>query len=292
MKVGTFLPTYWIDDGTRPVGTLVPEVARAAAALGYASLWANDHVIAPSSLPAMGHNIDPLTALASVMHLAPHLQLGTSTLVLPQRHAVVVARQVATLDALSGGRFILGVGVGWLADEFRFLNADFARRGAVADEAIEAMQTLWREPRATFHGRFYEFSDAVFFPKPAGGRVPLWICGNTPAAIRRAARVSDAWDPFGLTLDDFTAGVASLRNQVQGRPMPTIAAHLRLRIGAPGGFDPPHVAGSVDQVTEELARYRQAGLEYLICDFVASDLPDLLEQMRLMAEKITPALAG
>jgi alkanesulfonate monooxygenase SsuD/methylene tetrahydromethanopterin reductase-like flavin-dependent oxidoreductase (luciferase family) len=94
--------------------------------------------------------------------------LGTSTLVLPQRHAVLVAKQAATLDVLSRGRFILGNGVGWLEEEFRYLGADFAQRGAVADEAIAAMRGLWREPQPTSHGRYVSFTDAVFSPKPVG----------------------------------------------------------------------------------------------------------------------------
>jgi probable F420-dependent oxidoreductase len=291
MRVGTFLPTYWTDYGTTTVREAVEEAARAAEALGYASVWANDHVIAPAHQAGVGHIIEPLMTLASLIHLVPRLQLGTSALVLPQRHAVVVAKQVAELDVLSGGRFILGVGVGWLEEEFGFLNADFARRGAVTDEAIRAMRALWSEPVASFHGRFYAFSDAVFFPKPRSGGVPVWVCGNTRPAIRRAARVGDAWNPFGIGLHDFTAGVAYLRALTQERPLPTIAAHLRIRIDPSGGPD-AHLAGSVDAITAELARYRQAGLDYLICDFVADGLDDLLRQMRVMAEQIMPALAS
>src|SRR6059058_4563171 len=140
MRVGAFLPTYWTSYGATTVREAVEETARAAEALGYASVWANDHVIAPAHQAEMGHIIEPLTTLASLIHLVPRVQLGTSALVLPQRHAIVVAKQVAALDVLSGGRFIFGVGVGWLEEEFRFLNADFAQRGAVADEAIEAMR--------------------------------------------------------------------------------------------------------------------------------------------------------
>ena len=102
MRVGAFLPTYWTDYGATTVREAVEEVARAAQAWGYASVWANDHVIAPAHQAEMGHIIEPLTTLASLIHLVPRVQLGTSALVLPQRHAVVVAKQVAALDALSG----------------------------------------------------------------------------------------------------------------------------------------------------------------------------------------------
>ena len=196
MRIGTFLPSYWTDYGATTVAEAVRETAVAAAALGYVSLWADDHVIAPSTHADMGHIVEPLTTLASLIHLVPHVHLGTSTLVLPQRHPIVVAKQVATLDVLSGGRFILGIGVGWLEDEFQFLNADFARRGAVADEAIAAMQVLWSDQAATFHGRHYDFADAAFFPKPTAGRCP---CGS--AGIRRRLSAGPpAWATPGTRL--------------------------------------------------------------------------------------------
>src|ERR687885_424610 len=175
MQIGAFLPTYWASYGTRTLPEAITATAQAADALGYASLWANDHVIAPADQASMGHIIEPLITLASLIHVVPRVELGTSALVLPQRHAVVVAKQVAALDVLSGGRLILGVGVGWLEEEFGFLNADFARRGAVTDEAIKAMRALWSEPVASFHGRFYDFADAVFFPKPGSEGVGVLV---------------------------------------------------------------------------------------------------------------------
>jgi probable F420-dependent oxidoreductase len=290
MRIGVHLPTYWQDYGATGIQTAIEETATAAQALGYVSLWANDHVIAPADQPAMGTIMEPLITLASVMHLAPRLHLGTSTLVLPQRHPVLVAKQAATLDVVSGGRFILGIGVGWLEEEFQYLGADFARRGAVTDEAIAVMRTLWREPAATFHGRYCDFSDAVFAPKPAGGSIPVWVCGNTHAAIRRAARLGDAWDPFGITLEAFTAGVAAVRALAGERTL-TIAAHLRIRVG--GANDGrAHLAGTAEELTLSLAAYQRAGLEYLICDFVADGLEDLLHQMRSMSEQVAPALAA
>lgn len=290
LQIGTFLPTYWASYGSRTLPEAIVETAQAADALGYASLWANDHLIAPANQAEMGHIIEPLITLASVASLVPRLALGTSTLVLPQRHPVLVAKQVAALDVLSGGRVTLGIGVGWLAEEFYMLGADFAHRGAVADEAIAVLRALWREPRATINGRYYALSEAVCAPKPAH-EVPLWMCGNTRAAIKRAACLCDGWDPFGIGLEEFRAGVALLRRlaEAERRPLPTVAVHLRLYIGDDTQRE-AHVAGSVEAVTAVLQAYRQAGLEYLICDFVAADVDDLLRQMRLMTERIAPAL--
>jgi len=292
MQFGAFLPTYWTDYRSSDVRTAVEEAAKMAEALGYASVWANDHVIAPTHQADVGHIIEPLITLASLVHLVPHVQLGTSVVVLPQRHAIIVAKQAAALDVLSGGRFILGVGVGWLQEEFQFLNADFARRSAVTDEAIMAMRVLWREEMASFQGQFYAFSDAVFFPKPAGGGPPLWVGGNSPQAIRRAARFGDAWVPFGIGVDDFTAGVVALRSMATGGSIPTIAAHMRIRISTDAEPASAHLAGRAEMIVAALERYRQAGLEYLICDFVAESVEDLVRQMHVMAEEIVPQLTG
>ena len=293
MEFGAHLPTYWTDYGQSSMPMAIEAAAKAAQTLGYASVWTNDHVIAPGNQTYVVQIIEPLTTLASLIHLVPGVALGTSTLVLPQRNAVVVAKQAAALAVLSGGRFILGIGVGWLREEFAFLGADFERRGAVADEAIQAMRALWREPRAAFHGQFYDFDDALFYPKPLGGGPPLWMCGNTRPMIRRAARYGDAWNPFGIGLEEFKAGVEYLHEQAQGREVPMIAAHLRIRIGAPPQGDPDtdaHITGDIDAVTQTIEAYRQAGLDYLICDFIAHEVNDLLRQMELMAEHIVPRL--
>jgi probable F420-dependent oxidoreductase len=290
MQFGAFLPTYWTEYGSSDVRSAVEEAAKTAEALGYASMWANDHVIAPADQADVGHIIEPLITLASLIHLVPRVQLGTSVLVLPQRQAIVVAKQAAALDVLSGGRFILGVGVGWLREEFQFLNADFARRSAVTDEAIRAMRVLWREERASFQGQFHAFSDAVFFPKPTSGGPPLWVGGNSPQAIRRAARFGDAWVPFGIGLDDFRFGVETLRTMATGGSLPTIAAHMRIHVSTDGKPASAHVAGRAETIVAALQQYRQAGLEYLICDFVAESVDDLVRQMQVMAEEIIPQL--
>lgn len=295
MQMGVQLPTYWTDYGSYTVKEAIEETARAAEDLGYDSVWANDHVIASRGLRGeVGHIVEPLISLAALVNLVSRVDLGTSVLVLPQRNAVVVAKQAAALDVLSNGRLILGVGVGWNEPEYRFLNADFARRGAHADEAIQVMRALWRqEPEASYQGRFYTFEDAVFYPKPARGGPPVWIGGGSAAAIERAAGLGDAWCPYGIGLDAFRQGVASLRRRSQGRA-PLSAAHLMLHLQADGS-EPAggaHISGNPEQVTATLQAYREEGLAYLVAGFVADDLPDLLRQAQTFAEEVAPHLRG
>jgi len=293
MQFGVHLPTYWAN-GINNVRTAIVETAHAAQALGYAGVWANDIVVVSPEHAQFGHVIEPLITLASLVHLIPHLNLGISVLVVPQRNIFLMAKQVAALDVLSEGRLILGIGVGWRADEFAYLKADFAHRQALTDEAIQALRVLWSEPQASFHGQFYDFSDAILFPKPVQARLALWIGGSNLSAIRRAARFGDAWVPFGIGLADFRAGVASLRALSSDRTCPTIAAEMFVSIGEgnkPGGPALAHVEGTPDAIAKTLVQYRQAGLEYLICGFKADGVDELLGQMRVFAERIAPQLA-
>jgi probable F420-dependent oxidoreductase len=290
MQFGVHLPTYWPNDATSK-RMAVEEAAQAAAALNYVSVWANDAVIVSAEHAWAAHVIEPLITLASLIHLVPTMKLGLAVLVLAQRNAIIVAKQAAALDLLSQGRFILGVGTGWRAAEFKFLNTDFARRGAVTDEAIAVLHALWREPVANFHGQLYDFSDALFFPKPVSDPVPLWVGGNTSASVRRAARYGAAWIPFGIGLDDFRSGVTRLRALTAGQQCPMIAAEMFLRIDKPGKpreLGSAHIAGSPETIAQVLNEYRQAGLEYLICLFEANTVEDLLHQMQVFAEQIAP----
>ena len=207
MRFGAHLPTYWDDYGTIPNHVTIAEAAKAAEALGYEGVWADDMVVAESRLrhgtEAGGQTIEPLVTLASLVHLVPRLTLGTNVLVLPQRHPILVAKQAAALHLLSGGRLILGVGIGHRAAEFALLGADFANRGAVTDEAIGVLQALWRDPVARYHGRFHRFDAASQEPPPPGGGPPIWIGGTPrppsdgrPGTAKAGCPCSSTWTTF------------------------------------------------------------------------------------------------
>ncbi|MDQ3513690.1 MAG: TIGR03619 family F420-dependent LLM class oxidoreductase [Chloroflexota bacterium] len=304
MRFGAFLPTFWDDYGATPIHVAIAEAATAAEALGYEGVWANDAVIKPAAARrgtlVGGQVIEPLVTLASLVHLVPRLTLGTSVLVLPQRDPILVAKQAAALDLLSGHRLILGVGIGHRAEEFALLGADFSHRSAVTDEAIEIMQLLWREPVARYHGRFHRFDAASMEPPPPDGGPPIWIGGHTPAAIRRVARYGSGWLPMVLDLDAFQSGVAALGDLTRGQRCPTIAHAFYVRIQRPDEptvvrsttpWMPESFAGSPDAVAEHIEAYRRASLEYALCVFESEDLDDLLRQMRIFAERVAPRFA-
>lgn len=185
------------------------EVCRTAEAVGFESLWGGEHVILPSridskypytadgKIPAQPDTPipDPLIWLAFAAAAAPTMRLGTCILIVPQRNPLVLAKELATLDQLSGGRVELGLGVGWLKEEFDALGVPWERRGARNDEYIAAMRALWAGPHAEFHGEFVDFEPVTCSPRPVQASIPILVGGDTEAAINRAVRLADGYFP-------------------------------------------------------------------------------------------------
>jgi probable F420-dependent oxidoreductase len=192
-------------------GPAAVELAQAAEAAGFDSIWTVEHVVVPhgyqsrypySPTGRMGSGLedfpipDPLIWLAFVASATRTIKLGTAILLLPQRNPVVTAKAVATLDHMAGGgRVLLGIGVGWLAEEFAALGVPFADRAERTDEYVAAMRALWSQERASFQGRFVAFQDVFCRPLPPGRRIPIIVGGDTKAAARRAGRLGDGYFP-------------------------------------------------------------------------------------------------
>ena len=202
MKVGLAFASSIAVDGAAAL-----EVCRRAETAGFESVWGGEHVIIPDSIgskypytadgkiPAEPDTPipDPLIWLAFAAAAAPTLRLGTCILIVPQRNPLVLAKELATLDQLSGGRVELGLGVGWMKEEFDALGIDWARRGARNDEYIAAMRELWKGPHAEFHGEFVDFPAVTCSPRPVDGSIPILVGGDSEAAIQRAARIADGY---------------------------------------------------------------------------------------------------
>jgi probable F420-dependent oxidoreductase len=205
--------------GTEPDSAL--ELCRRAEALGFESVWGGEHVIRPATIATPNPYTkdgempgeaetpipDPLIWLAYVAAAAPSLQLGTCILIVPQRNPLVLAKELATLDHLSGGRVELGIGVGWLEEEFNALGVPWARRGARTDEYVAAMRALWSGPEAEYHGEFVDFEPATCSPRPVRGSIPILVGGDTSSAVRRAARLADGYFPGSS--DEKTVGCSN-----------------------------------------------------------------------------------
>jgi probable F420-dependent oxidoreductase len=192
--------------------------ARAAEAAGFESLWTVEHVVVPSDygsaypysptgkMPGADDMPipDPLIWLAWVAAVTERIKLATGIFILPQRNPVVLAKEVATLDAMSAGRLILGIGVGWLEEEFDAIGVPFAERGKRTDEYVAAMRSLWTHDKATFHGDFIGFDDCTMRPQPARGSVPIHVGGHTDIAARRAGRLGDGFFPGKDSIEELS----------------------------------------------------------------------------------------
>lgn len=194
-------------------------LARHAEDAGYGSWWAHDHVVMPTgadaSMDPRTPIVDPLVHLAHVGAVTERITLGTAIVILPQRNPLVLAKQAASLDALSGGRFVLGVGAGWLAPEMVAVGVPMAGRGARTDEYLDAMTALWTSSEAAFHGRYVEFSDVAAYPQPSGIRVV--VGGRSPATYRRAVSRAHGFYGNGMPADiagDLT-GLARAAQEVE-----------------------------------------------------------------------------
>ncbi|MDG2303216.1 MAG: TIGR03619 family F420-dependent LLM class oxidoreductase [Candidatus Binatia bacterium] len=206
MEFGVALPHFGPQARAPGVAERLRDVAQAADRLGYDIVWTAEHVIFPRSVETpypYGDSfpydindpvLDPVATLSWVAAATTHVRLGSAVLVLPYHHPVTLAKSLATLDVLSGGRVLLGVAGGWLREEFELLGVPFKERGARTDEAIDLMKHLWTTETADFEGRFHQVRDAAFFPKPIQApHPPIWIGGDSAAALRRAATRGDGW---------------------------------------------------------------------------------------------------
>ena len=216
-----------VGTGARP--EVIRAVAVAAEAAGFATLWSGEHVVLVDepisrypysadgriAVPAGEDWLDPLLGLSFAAAVTSRITLATGVLLLPEHNPVLVAKQAATLDVLSGGRLRLGIGVGWSAEEFAALGVPFARRGQRTAEYVAAMRTLWSQQVASFHGEFTSFEAVRVNPKPVHGQIPVSFGGNSNAALRRVAAIGDGWYGFSLTSAEAAGRAAALRDHCQ-----------------------------------------------------------------------------
>jgi probable F420-dependent oxidoreductase len=285
MHVGVIIPNA----GPKCSPAHIVTVARWAEELGFHSLWVTDHVALPidcqSHYPYRSHGrwdyppstpwLDPLLSLAWAGAHAPSLMLGTSVLVAPLRHPVLLAKQVASLDYLSGGRAILGIGAGWMAEEFATMNVGFADRGRRVEEMVQLMRACWSGETVAFAGRFYTAADFQMHPRPAQGTIPIVWGGHSPAAIRRIARLGDGWHPTQISLDALEAGIAQLRRAYADAGRDPSSALIVARPGNTYAITP-----------ETYARHRALGVTHLVADTPIPDADPELVQLRARMEDV------
>ena len=278
--------------GTGAKREVIDAVAVAAERAGFATLWAGEHVVMVDAsasrypysddgriaVPAEADWIDPLIGLSFVAAATSTIQIATGVLLLPEHNPVLVAKQAATLDTLSGGRLTLGVGIGWSREEFDALGVPFERRGARTKEYVDAMRTLWRDDVASFDGEFVAFDSVRVNPKPVRGRVPIVLGGNSDAALRRVAAWGDGWYGFNVDgVDEVAERVGFLQERCDenGRDRHELRLAVALRDLKPG--DAPLLAS--------------LGIDELVLVEAPPDNPrDAGDWVRELADRWTPKL--
>jgi probable F420-dependent oxidoreductase len=292
MKFGYILPNY--GDKISPKELL--DIAGVCEEVGFDSVWATDHIIMPQELKEpYGQVLEPLTTLAYIASRNEKIKVGTSCIVLAQRNPILVAKQAAALDVLSGGRLILGLGAGWAEKEFEYLNADFENRGAVFDESIRLMRSLWTEDVVDFKGEFFEVGGALFLPKPMRRHVPIWIGGNGPISVRRAAKLGDGWHPVGIDVEEFIRGVGMIRDS--GRDvavsvrMTTDVRKKREPTVAPNGQKRIAVSGTAVEIRKEIDQYAGGGLEYYCASINHASAAEIVVDLRKFSAEVMKSYA-
>ena len=292
MQVGVCLPNY------RALAS--PEaIARAAGLaeeLGFDSVWVTDHVVIPTPyLSRFGPVFyDPVATLAYVAGLTRRVRLGTTVLILSYRNPIVLAKALATVDQLSGGRLIFGAAAGWAELEFRALGVPFEERGPRSDEYLALIKALWTQERPSFQGRFFSFSDLHFLPRPVQRpHPPIWIGGRSRRALRRAVEHGDAWHPTFTPPAQLQQEYQALREMAaqRGRATPpALTMRLGVRLGreAVRGDGRQPGTGSAAQVAEDLRRYAEVGVEHLVLDFPTEEAPELFRAMEVVARAVLP----
>jgi probable F420-dependent oxidoreductase len=309
VHLGVSLPNVGLDHGKE----MVLPVAQAAERLGFDSIWAAHHVALPyereSRYPyqrsgtevAMSPGmqwLDPLVTLSMCAAVTDRVRLGTSVLVLPYRNPVNLAAEAAALDVLSEGRFVLGVGAGWMKEEFRALGIDPAERGPRTDEHIEVLRTLWTQDPASLHGRFNDFDGIVLATTTrTEGGPPIWVGGNTDAGLRRALRLGDGWHGFEVypeDMPDVNERLARIGDEV-GRDPGELDLSVVRGLIPPGreeeSFVPERrmLGGSAGAIVEELGAYAEHGVQDVVIQ-VSLLAPLVPEALEWVAAEVLPQL--
>jgi probable F420-dependent oxidoreductase len=271
MQFGLSLPHFWRVASPEAIR----RVAQRAEHLGYDGIWVSDHIVIPDSAVNRFGSVfyEPLTVLGFAAACTSTIRLGTTVLIVPYRNPIVTAKVLSTLDVLSGGRVIAGLGVGWTEDEFKALGVPFKERGALSDEYIAVFKTLWTQDKPAFHGQYMRFDQIAFEPKPVQKpHIPIWIGGNSKRAIRRAVALGDGWHPTRPLPGEVKVGVAYLHEVCaqRGRDprsmMIAVRQPLKFYDATEASVKRRPLLGSTQKIIDDLGQYRDVGVQYVMLD--------------------------
>ena len=314
MEYGFYLP----NSGAGAEPDALANIAKQGDRLGFYCMVMPDHILHPNQVDstypysltgdilAAGQSGDgewpeQITTLAYLAGVTERIRLVTSVMIIPYRNPILTAKMLSTLDMLSKGRLILGAGVGWMEEEFELLDAPpFAERGAVTNEYLRAFIELWTKDNPKFEGKYVNFSDITFLPKPVQKPYPpIWIGGQSKPAIRRAAQIGDCWHPVGaipaapLEPEELAENLVLLRNYADkaGRDPSTIQVSVKAPLYDSGDSSGPRrrFTGSADAVRQDVQTYSDVGVTHLIFDFRTGEPKQTEDRMARFADEVMAA---
>lgn len=312
MQFGFYLPNS--GEGAQP--DALASIARKGDRLGFFCMVAPDHILMPRNVDSVypysvtgnilaggnsgaGEWPEQITTLAFLAGVTENIRLVTSVMIVPYRNPLLTAKMLATVDVLSKGRLIVGVGVGWMAEEFELLDAPpFPERGAVTNEYLRAFVELWTADNPAFDGEYVHFSDLIFLPKPVQKPYPpIWVGGQSRAALRRAGQLGNAWHPVGaipaapLEPEELAENVAVMRRYAEraGRDPSAIEVSMKAPLydaSTDAGGSRRRFSGPPDAVLQDIHAYAEVGVTHLIFDFRSPSHTETEERMARFAEEV------
>ena len=294
MKFGVTIPNNWgIEDPQQ-----VLEFGPLAEKLGYDSVWVMDHLFNTGYIRERLEDkpyYHPMSTLSYLAATTSKVALGTSVLVLPYHNPVELAKYAATLDQISGGRVILGVGVGALTQEFEALGISMRQRGSLTDESMDIMKELWSNHLPRYQSKRWDFSELYFSPKPVQPMIPLWVGGSSPGAIKRTALRADGWHPTGLSPEGYALGKQEIAElaAAAGRDSAMMTWSIRVEVEVHGrpssdraatrttmpGDDPAMMRASIKA-------YQDAGVEHVVLALNSGDVPAIKRLIKTIANEV------
>ena len=311
MEYGFYLP----NSGAGVEPNALSDIAKLGDRLGFFCMVMPDHVLQPNQVQSTypysltgdileagqsgdGEWPEQITTLAYLAGITDRIKLVTSVMIIPYRNPILTAKMLSTLDMLSKGRLILGAGVGWMEEEFELLNTEpFAERGAVTNEYLRAFVELWTSDNPTFEGKYVNFSDITFLPKPVQKpHPPIWIGGQSKPAIRRAAQIGNAWHPVGaipaapLEPEELAENLALLHDYAEkaGRDPSQLQVSVKAPLYDSNNSDGSRrrFTGSPDEVRQDVQTYADVGVTHLIFDFRTADPHQTEDRMAQFSEEV------
>ena len=314
MKYGFSIPNRGPNASPENLATLV----RKAEELGYDCGSTGDHIVVPTDIGSRypyteggefpgsisGESMEQITLLAYLAGITHKLRLVTGVIIVPHRNPLLAAKALATLDVLSHGRLVVGIGAGWMKEEFQALELPpFEERGAVTDEYIRAFKELWASDNPTFEGKYCRFSGITFLPKPVQKpHPPIWVGGESPRAIRRTAELADGWYPIGSnpdfpmgTPEQLAAGIKRLASRATraGRDPSQIEVIYRIHqyeLKKESSRERHPFTGTASEIAADIRQYEAMGVGHLVVDFfrIGHSFDESLDLMENMAAQVWP----